>query len=173
MRVNVQGGQAGHGGQGGQGGHGGQGGQGGSSNSNSGSSSSASNGPITISENHDYPTPIGNAPAVFIQPTGDCGEGYSLSFGAPFTAIGGGRTTQNKFCLSQKAATAAINAGLVKGDDGLVASGLSALRGLHPEFDRAVSVVSENLMKSCATQAARKSVVLLTQPNLDCAKIGR
>ncbi len=137
---------------------------------NSDSHSNSSTGPISITENYDSPLPIGIAPSVYIQPTGNCGEGWSLSVGAPYTGIGGGKSSQSRTCLSQNAALSAINAGLVKKDNGLVAVGLGALLELHEEFKTATSIVSQNLMSPCGKEAAATSVILLTKENLDCKK---
>ncbi len=187
--INAAGGQGGQGGRGGDGGaadarsdsrsHA-EGGAGGAAHADGGEASSqatggnvegVSTGSITNVENHDYPTPIGIAPNVYIQPTGDCGDGWSLSVGLPYSAIGGGKSGQDSFCISNNAALAAINAGIVKGDDGLVASGFGALRQLHVEFDTAANIVVQNLISECASQAAARSVVLLTQQDLDCSAL--
>jgi hypothetical protein len=174
-----------HGGQGGSAhAQGGQGGsahaQGGSSTAHGGRASSESSsrsdstshsqggnvGDINITEDHDYPTPIGIAPPVYVQANGECGEGWSLSIGAPYMAVGGGKATQNTFCLSQKAAIAAMNAGIVKDDNGLLASGVKALRVLHEEFDIAVNTVANNII-ACGN-VKPQSVILLTQDTPFC-----
>jgi hypothetical protein len=145
--------------------HGGQGGQGGQGFGGD-SNSASSVGDITISEDHDYPTPIGIAPPVYVQANGHCQEGYSISFGGPYMALGGGETEISTFCLAQDAAVAAMNAGIVKNDDGLLASGVKALRVLHDEFDVAVNAVATNIIKCGNVKPA--SVILLTQDQPFC-----
>ncbi|MCB9991395.1 MAG: hypothetical protein H6867_08455 [Rhodospirillales bacterium] len=130
-------------------------------------------GSINNNIKYDAPKPIGNAPNVFIQPTGDCGSGWSLSVGAPYSALGFGKTGQDQICLSTNAALAVMNAGLVADDQGIIAVGLSTLTQIHPEFEAAVQYVSGNLTSECAAQAARISTVLLAQPKLDCATLNR
>lgn len=154
---------------GGAGGRGGDGGNatGGASNATGGQSNSGGNN-FSNSNNFEAPKPMGNVAATTIIPAGNCGEGWAMNVSIPFFGAGGGKTTQSKFCLSQDAAKAAINAGLVAQDTGMVATGLAGLRNLHPEFDAAANTVVDNLMKPCAAQAAKISAIMLTQPGLQC-----
>lgn len=142
---------------------------GGAANATGGQSSANSGGnSMSNTNNFEAPKPMGNVAATTIIPAGNCGEGWALNVSIPFFGAGGGKTTQSKFCLSQDAAKAAINAGLVAQDTGMVATGLAGLRNLHPEFDAAANTVVENLMKPCAAQAAKISAIMLTQPGLQC-----
>jgi len=140
---------------------------GGASNATGGQSNSGGNN-FSNSNNFEAPKPMGNVAATTIIPAGNCGEGWAMNVSIPFFGAGGGKTTQSKFCLSQDAAKAAINAGLVAQDTGMVATGLAGLRNLHPEFDAAANTVVDNLMKPCAAQAAKISAIMLTQPGLQC-----
>ncbi len=140
---------------------------GGNANATGGSSNSGGN-TISVDNSYDAPKPMGNVAATTIIPTGNCGEGWAMNVSVPFFGAGGGKTTQNKFCLSQEAAKAALNAGLVSKDTGMVATGLAGLRNLHPEFDAAANTVVSNLLKPCAAQAAKISAIVLTQSNLEC-----
>ena len=140
---------------------------GGQSNATGGQSNSGGNN-FSNNNNFEAPKPMGNVAATTIIPAGNCGEGWAMNVSIPFFGAGGGKTTQSKFCLSQDAAKAAINAGLVARDTGMVATGLAGLRNLHPEFDAAANIVVDNLMKPCAAQAAKISAIMLTQPGLKC-----
>ncbi|MGZ9097968.1 MAG: hypothetical protein ACXW30_06715 [Micavibrio sp.] len=140
---------------------------GGASNATGGQSNSGGNN-FSNSNNFEAPKPMGNVASTTIIPAGNCGEGWAMNVSIPFFGAGGGKTTQSKFCLSQDAAKAAINAGLVAQDTGMVATGLAGLRNLHPEFDAAANTVVDNLMKPCAAQAAKISAIMLTQPGLQC-----
>lgn len=141
---------------------------GGSSNSASTTGASSSGG-NNMSMNNTYkaPLPMGNVASTMIVPAGNCGSGYALNVSVPFVGIGGGKSSQDHFCLSQEAANTAINAGLVAKDTGMVASGLGALRKLHPEFDAAAHVVVANLKLSCAKKAGEISAMVLTE-ELEC-----
>lgn len=110
---------------------------------------------------------VGVAPSMFLQPTGDCGEGKSFSIGFIGGAFGGGETTQGKVCLSQKAAQAIINAGLVKGDDGMIAGGLRSLANIHFEIDAALETVGANMLE-CANAPKPASVILMAQKTPHC-----
>jgi hypothetical protein len=138
--------------------------------SNSASTTGASNsGGNNMSMNNTYkaPLPMGNVASTMIVPTGNCGSGFALNVSVPFVGIGGGKTSQDHFCLSQEAANTAINAGLVAKDTGMVAAGLGGLRKLHPEFDAAAHEVVANLKKSCAKKAGEISAMVLTE-ELEC-----
>jgi hypothetical protein len=112
---------------------------------------------------------VGIAPNVYLNPAGECGEGWSLSVGFVGGSVGGGMTDQSRTCLSQNAAQAIINAGLVRGDDGMIAGGLRGLANLHTEIDGAISTVANNIQE-CEGQKPAASPILLAQKDPYCNK---
>jgi len=151
------------------GGRGGEGGQGGNSNS--------STGPVGLSNNninnYDAPLPMGNAPTGFVAPSGDCGQGGYLSLGVPYVGLGGGSSSQDKDCLAQRGATATLNAGVATNDAGLKAIGLRTMSKLYPQYNEAVTDVTENLVKDCVAKAASISAALLANPTMNCTPDGK
>lgn len=154
-----------NGGMGGAGGMGGQGGAGGQA-----AGGSASN---VLNNNIEAPMPMGTPGFGFVAPSGDCGTGFHVSVGAPYVGLGGGKASQDSECLSLRAATAAMNAGVATGDKGMQAIGLRSMGRLYPAFEQSTQDVTTNLTKDCADKAANISAALLANPTMNCGKDGK
>ncbi len=167
---NAYGGQGGQGGQGGEGGH--SYAEGGNAQSNaeggaaeSNAAANAHTGSISNNiQNKAARIPL-QAPNVFLNATGECGEGWSLTMGTMPFATGFGSTKQNGMCLSARHAQGIMNAGIVQQDTGMIATGIAGLSEIFPEIAQALQTVSGNVQDPvCEERARATSVILLATP---------
>ena len=127
----------------------------------------------------------GMAPAVFNAPAGVCGEGFGLSAGGPFSALGGGMTWQGKDCMDRNDGKHLVDVGTVlatqpdlnlrKQGKQMIGLGLRALMEKSPTLKGAVTDVAVNTQLDCvkkAEQADDMSIIMMTQ-ELTCDADGK
>jgi hypothetical protein len=115
---------------------------------------------------------VRQAPPVSVYASGECPSGFGFSVAFAGVAGGASHTKQDKFCLGVKAAGKILDTGVSLNDVGIVASGLAALRQQFDSIDVGMGIVTTNMYKPCAEAAGKRSAIMLTDPNLNCAAIG-